>query len=242
LIKYHLGTLKLIFQGITFIILRVLMYRIFLLLALTGIFSFYKVYPQPVCSVLATSNCEEVTPGGSSQFIQIPISNNVDFAFDQMSKYISGITYSGSTIFKLKIEEKALPVNPCQWKLVMYVDNNGALPDKWETVHTYGASGTVPNIDLIKVKVYNACGTPGLLVNGIYRAFSNTSTVLTIIDEAALVPAGTCTGTHVNSKGSYTTNYGEFTFIIDYRIIPSFSLDLKPGNYQLQLKFCLEEE
>ena len=201
------------------------------------IFCIHSTIAQTICLNPATNNCMMVVPGGTSQFIQTPSPNNVDFVFDNLSKYVSGITYSGSTVLKLKID--ANNVN-CQWRLVMYVDNNGAPANEWETVQTYGSAGDKPEVDLIQVRIYNSCRTPQQ--NGVYQFFPNMATSLDIINAATLNASGLCNGTEVNSAGSYMNNYGEYSFIVDYRIIPAFNLNLKPGSYQIQIKFCLVEE
>jgi hypothetical protein len=207
------------------------------------LFGLNKSYSQ-VCAGPATNNCFSVTDPGltPSRFVQSPTPNNVDFVFDNLSKYISGITYYGSTVLKLVISPQN--VN-CKWRLVMSVDNNGAPGNEWETNVTYGMTGSKPQVSLIQVRVTNNCGTPEH--NGTYQVFANKLTELNIINSIILNPYA-CNGTEVNSAGTYLSNqYGAYSFTIDYRIIPTSDLifkplDLRPGNYQFQIKFCLVED
>jgi hypothetical protein len=162
---------------------------------------------------------------------------NEDFVFDNMTKYVGGITVSGSTILRLKVDM----INPtCQWKLSMQIDNNPLAPtppSEWETLDLYGSSGSIPQLDLLEVKVYNICNTP--IISGFQKFNPINGDIITILDDIPLNLPAPCDGTHVNGAGSYISDYGEFTFIIDYRIQPGFTLT--PGIYQITLHFYLEE-
>jgi len=194
-------------------------------------------YSQP-CQNPATSNCSDAI-AGTSQFI-MSTPGNVDFEFNDMQKYIAGITHSGSTQLRLKVDE--IIAGQCKWHLMMYITNNGYLPaNEWEPLTFYGSSGTAPQLNLIQVKVYNGCGTP--LNSGVYQIFAgNVNYALLEIIPALPDPRnlpGTCSGTQVNAPGSYLTDYNEYNFNIDYRILPGYSL--RPGAYQIKINFCLVE-
>ena len=196
------------------------------------IFSAFFSYSQ--CGPPPAANCQGIP---SSELIRSTPANE-SFTFDTFSKYNGGITISGSTLLRLKV----LPNNgACKWILRMYVDNNGgATPvNEWEAITpSYGTSGVIPTLDLIDVKVYNGCGTP--INSGVYQNFAPiTGSSIDIINNIALIPAGSCAGLNVNGAGTYLTNYNEFNFTIDYRIVPG--LTYTPGMYQLILKFCLVE-
>ena len=190
-----------------------------------------------VCNNPVTSNCSDAIAGTSRFYMST--SGNVDFAFSDMQKYIAGITQSNATQLRLKIDE--IVPGACKWKLIMYIDNDNSLPaNEWESLITYGSSGTVPELDEIEVKVYNGCGTP--LNNGVYQIFSGNTQydILDIIPELLVLnPAGSCDGTQINSAGSYLSDYNEFNFNIDYRIVPGYQH--KPGVYQIKIHFCLVE-
>ena len=200
----------------------------------------------------STFNCIE-SINGSSDFI-LSTSESVDFTFDNMSKYVGGITYTGATVLRLKIDSAN---SSCKWKLAMYIDDNQPISDtSWVTNTPYGNSGNIPTLELIEVRVYNSCGTPE--ANGIFRTFSNNTgnaydplninnakrfDVLNIIPAtAAAIPPikpGDCDGDPVNGAGSYLTNYNEYNFNIDYRIKPKYSF--RPGLYSIVIRFCLVE-
>lgn len=190
-----------------------------------------------VCNNPTTSNCVDAISGSSRFLMSTP--GNIDFTFSDINKYVSGITISGATQLRLKVDEQ----NPgaCRWKLIMYIDNNNHLPsNEWEPLYTYSSSGNIPELDLIQVKVYNGCGTP--LNNGIFQIFSGNTQydILEIIpDDGNFYPSGNCDGSHVNTPGSYLTDYNEYNFNIDYRIIPGFQY--RPGIYQIKIHFCLVE-
>ena len=193
-----------------------------------------------VCTAPTTDNCASVI-GGWSEFF-MTTSENVDFEFDNMSKYARGITKNGATKIMLKIDE--LVADNCQWALKMYLDNNnyadGTDPqEKWDPIIYYGNedSGLMPTLDLLQVRVYNACNTPN--ISG-YQTFTERDVAIEIIPE--LLPrnvAGTCDGTSVNGPGNYLQDYNQYSFTVDYKINPGFTH--KAGAYQVTLKFCLYE-
>ncbi len=199
---------------------------------------FFKTHAQcPNCSNPSTANCFDVT-SGNSRFI-LDGKTNYDFTFDELTEYARGITYVGQTTLKLTVGEQI--AGQCKWKLAMYIDNNNTLPaNEWEPLVYYGSSGTNPQLNLIEVSVYNGCGTP--IANGVYQVFSNNINC----DQIDIIPAlpiqnlpGPCNGTQINGPGSYLTNYNEYIFHIDFRIKPQFTL--RPGSYQIRIRFCLVE-
>jgi hypothetical protein len=122
----------------------------------------------------------------------------------------------------------------------MYIDNNGAPTplNEWETSLPYSTSGAKPTLDLIQVKIYNGCNTP--INSGVYQNFMPANgAFIDIINDVALNVAGSCT-TNVNGAGSYLTNYNEYSFTVDYRIVPG--LTHAAGMYTLNIRFCLVEE
>jgi hypothetical protein len=193
-------------------------------------------FSQP-CPAPSAANCIDAI-AGTSEFL-MTTENNADFVFDDMRKYITGITMGGKTMLRLKIDT-LLASSGCKWMLRMYVDNGGGLPNnEWEKLVEYGVSGNTPELDLIEVKVYNGCNTP--LNSGVWQTFSNNVhyDILEIIPDDARILPGPCDGSQVNGPGSYLTNYNEFNFIIDYRIKPGYSY--KSGAYQIKIWFCLVE-
>lgn len=194
------------------------------------IFNSFASFSQ--CGPPATAHCQGIP---FSELIRsTPL--NVDFTFDNFSKYNGGITMSGATLLRLKVLGNDAS---CKWVLRMYIDNNGTIPNTdWETSLAYGSSGATPTLDLIQVKVYNGCQTP--INNGVYQNFSPLDgDHIDIINDVALNVAGSC-GPNVNGEGSYLTNYNEYSFTVDYRIVPGLSY--MAGLYTLNIRFCLVEE
>jgi hypothetical protein len=185
------------------------------------------------CVAPATSHCQGIP---FSELIR-STPGNIDFTFDNFSKYNGGITFSGATLLRLKVLANDAS---CKWALRMYIENNGGgTPgDEWETSFPYSASGVKPTLDLIQVKVYNGCNTP--ISSGIYQNFAAANwDPIDIISDATLNVAGSCI-TNVNGPGSYLTNYNEYNFTVDYRIVPG--LTYAAGMYTLNIHFCLVEE
>jgi hypothetical protein len=183
-------------------------------------------------------------PAGSAHCQGIPFSEmirstpgNLDFTFDNFSKYNGGVTFSGATLLRLKVLGNDAS---CKWVLRMYIDNNGGMTpiNEWETSFPYSTSGAKPTLDLIQVKIYNGCNTP--INSGIYQNFTpTTGSSIDIINDVALNIAGSCVP-NVNGAGSYLTNYNEYSFTVDYRIVPG--LTYAAGLYTLNIHFCLVEE
>lgn len=199
---------------------------------------FLQVFGFSQC-MPSSSNCASgVNP-------MIPETDNVDFLFDSFSQYQGGIYQYGKTILKLKVDDNL--GFTCRWKLSMIVSNNGWInTDQWNTLATYSAgSGSNPTLDLLEIRVTNSCGTPDPTVYNIWRSFAippGTGDAINIINDPfpnPVTPGGSC-ASQVNGAGTYLgPNYGEYSFTIDYRIIPG--VNWIPGYYNLSVKFCLTE-
>lgn len=195
------------------------------------IFNTFTSFSQ--CGPPASAHCQGIP---FSEMIR-STPGNLDFTFDNFSKYNGGVTFSGATLLRLKVLANDAS---CKWVLRMYIDNNGGgTPmNEWETSFPYSVSGLKPTLDLIQVKVYNGCNTP--ISSGIYQNFAaSNGAPIDIINDATLNVAGSCI-TNVNGAGSYLTNYNEYSFTIDYRIVPG--LTYAAGMYTLNIHFCLVEE
>lgn len=196
------------------------------------------------CQPSTSSRCDS-WPQSHLDLDQQADDGAVDFVFDDMGEYQGGITYYGSSILRVTASDTTND-GDCAWKLYMIVSNGGAptATDEWQETAPYGTSGTIPTIGILEVRVSNACGTA--TNNGLWQTFSlpEHGGVIEMIDDGSIVNAagvGGCSGNgEVNSAGSYLTSYGEFSYIIDYRIKPNF--DFQPGKYELNIKFCIRED
>lgn len=173
----------------------------------------------------------------------MPSLANVDFTFDSFAKYIGGITQNGATIIRVNVSNSVNLDPDCRWALSVIVDNNpsaGTPANEWESLVNYTSSGTPPQIDMLEIRVRNACNT-SLTGNGFVNLLNNHGDFFNIIDfnNSVTIPAGSCI-TNVNGPGSYLTHYNEYNFTIDYRITPG--LTLRSGIYQISIKFLLIEE
>ncbi len=166
---------------------------------------------------------------------------NQVIVFDDFTKYNAGVTINSVTRLRITVEDKTIPDPLCSWNLKMFIENNsgaGTPLNEWEEVTNYGnGAGLNPTIDVLEVRVRNACATSP--ADNIFRSFNDANEILDIIAQMLPVtPAGTCTQ-NVNGPGSYLTNFDEFTFDIDIRLNPG--VQYNPGIYNLNLRFRLEE-
>jgi hypothetical protein len=175
--------------------------------------------------------------------ISMPTVANVDFTFDSFAKYIGGITQNGATQIRVAVSNNITLDPDCRWALSAIVDNNpfsGTPANEWESLVSYTSSGAPPTLDMLEIRVRNACNTP-LTGQAFVNTLNNNGDALNIIDfnGGITIPAGSC-ATNVNGPGSYLNNYNEYNFTIDYRITPGLSL--KSGIYQISVKFLIIEE
>jgi hypothetical protein len=169
----------------------------------------------------------------------------LDFVFDDLSEYNSGITYYGASILRITASDTA-GNGDCAWKLRMIINNGGTpTPDaEWLQTSSYSTTGSQPTIALLEVRVTNNCATSPL--NGTWQTFqlAENGGEIMLIDDGNFVNSagsgGVCGSGQTNSVGSYLTSYGEFSFVVDYRIRPFFNYT--PGKYELNIKFCISED
>lgn len=175
-------------------------------------------------------------PSPSSQMI-MKTPNAYTFTFDNFSSYNGGLTITGGTILNIVTQNN--PGDTCHWKLRMYIHTNDPGGTAWDG-QAYGSpsGGTKPLLDLLQVRVYNYCGTA--YKNLVLQNFSNVNDgFIDIIDDVALHFPGSCGGSEVNTAGSYLTDYGEYSFNIDYVIKPG--VRYTPGYYTISVNFCITE-
>lgn len=170
----------------------------------------------------------------------LPVTDEVDFLFDSFSEYNGGIYKYASTIIKIRATNN--PAVTCKWKLKMIVSNNGhPAPGQWNPLATYGGGGGLsPTLDMLEIRVTNACQSSP--IDDTWVKFSippGDGDEIDIITNLVAIPGGFC---NINSNGAGTylgPDYGEYSFQIDYRIVPGFNW--VPGYYNLSVKFCFTE-
>jgi len=160
--------------------------------------------------------------------------------FDDFTSYSGGITVTSVARLRVRVEHQAVVDPLCSWSLTMTVENGGvATPiDEWEELLQYGSGAAInPAISILQVRIRNTCATSP--IDGIFQTFTNDGDLIDIIEPLlAVTPAGSC-ALNVNGPGSYLTNYDEYNFDVDIRVVPGF--DYNPGIYQLNVRFRLEE-
>lgn len=206
-----------------------------IVLLIAGLFSLNLASQCP--GILnGAANCDP----NASQLV-IANSPNIEFNFDSFGKINGGMEMDGSSVIKIKANNNA--GLSCKWNLIMYVSNDGGTtpPSEWSTLVNYGAGSTAntPELDLIEIRVTNFCGTP--INNGKWQSFtaSTGSSINIINDVFNSNVAGLCNGSQTNAQGSFLSNYGEYSFTVDYRIKPGFIHE--PGRYVMKIIYCLSE-
>jgi hypothetical protein len=187
-----------------------------------------------LCMVAGASAqyCDQVTLSVSGQ-------SNLDFTYDTFSKYLAGITLNGATRLKVTVSN-AITHNPdCRWNLIIYTENGGTAPtDEWETMYSQSVSGTAPKVEMLQMRINNRCNTAQTGNQFFDVPMLVSQPIMVISNNGITIPAGSC-ATNVNGPGNAQSNYDEYTFDIDYRLIPG--LGLKSGIYQLRIKYVLTE-
>lgn len=182
---------------------------------------------------LSAQVCDDVN-------LTVTTTSSINYSFDTFGKYVAGLTENGASRLRVTVDN-SLTNNPnCRWNLVLYVENASATTANtdWEELQSQSTSGSNPRIDMLQVRIRNNCNT-SQTGNQFFNVPAITGTPIMIISNTGVtVPAGSCT-TNVNGPGNPTTNYNEFTFDIDYRIVPASGM--KSGTYQLKLKYLLIE-
>jgi hypothetical protein len=173
--------------------------------------------------------------------LSVTTSNNIDFSYDTFGKYLAGQTQNGVTKLKVTVSNDINNNPSCRWNLVLYVENGSVTTANtdWEQLQSQSTSGTNPKIEMLQLRVRNNCNT-SLTGNQFFNVPLISGTPILIISNTGItIPAGSCI-TNVNGPGNPISNYNEFTFDIDYRIVPT--VGVKSGTYQVKLRYLLTED
>lgn len=157
-------------------------------------------------------------------------SPSVDFTFNTMNKYTSGITLSN--IMTLNID-----ASMTQWDL--YVGATTTIPGEWDATTYYSNVGDDPAVSMAEIQFRNQSNTS--LVSGFFP-LTDIATPTDIIGDHlnAPDPAVNCDDvdpTGANTAGDYLSRPGCYKFNIDLRITPG--LNYRAGLYTLRIDFIL---
>jgi hypothetical protein len=173
--------------------------------------------------------------------LTITTTSNVDFSFDTFGKYQAGLTQNGSTRVKVAVSNSVNNNPDCRWNLIVFVENASAstASTDWEQLQSQSSSGTNPRIEMLQLRIRNNCNT-SLTGNQFFNApVAGGTPIIVISNNGITTPAGSC-NQNVNGPGDAQANYNEFTFDIDYRVVPVPGV--KSGTYQLKVKYLLIED
>ena len=215
----------------------------FISIVFFAFFCLIDCFAQPAgCATSTSSRCDG-WPLSKLDLDQQAGSSMLEFVFDELSDYTAGKTLYGTSVLRVTASDTA-GNGDCAWKLRMIVNNGGTpTPDpEWLQTASYGTSGAQVPIALLEVRVTNNCATSP--VNGTWQTFqlAENGGEIVLIDDGNFVnvAVGACGGGQTNSVGSYLTSFGEFAFVIDYRVKPFYNYT--PGKYELNIKFCISED
>jgi hypothetical protein len=216
----------------------------FISIVFFAFFCLIDCFAQPAGCASSTSSRCDGWPLSKLDLDQQAGGSILEFVFDELSDYTAGKTLYGTSILRVTASDTA-GGGDCAWKLRMIVNNGGApTPDaEWLQTASYGTSGAQVPIALLEVRVTNNCTTSP--VNGTWQTFqlAENGGEIVLIDDGNFVNVagvGACGGGQTNSVGSYLTSFGEFAFVIDYRVKPFYNYT--PGKYELNIKFCISED
>ncbi|MBI2270835.1 MAG: hypothetical protein HYU69_10845 [Bacteroidetes bacterium] len=163
---------------------------------------------------------------------------NIDFTFDNMAKYLGGITQNGATVLKLVVNTNPAGVAVCRWNMEIHIETFGGTPaTEWELLTPYGFD-VLPHapLNLLQIRTRNECNTP--VFSTFQSIADNSLSSIPIINLTGATNAG-CVP-NVNAPGSFLTNYSQYHFTMDYRVLPPTTL--QPGIYQVLVHYCLFEQ
>lgn len=167
-----------------------------------------------------------ISPISAQVSFELKTSPDVDFIFSSVSDYKSGITRFNA--LKLNVNSDR------RWDLSVK-----STASNWAIIDSYSSKGTVPDIDILELRVRNASSTP--LISDFFPV-SDTEQYLigssvTDID----IP---CPNSGANIAGSYLTNPSCYEFFVDLRIVPGIDPVnfVRPGMYRLEIVFTISED
>ncbi len=156
-------------------------------------------------------------------------SPNITFDFNTIQKYQTGITIMNACTLNIE-------ATGTQWDL--YVGATTTNVGFWDVTNTYGSSGTLPTIGIMKLQFRNAAATSQM--SGFFSLQDRSNPTYIIGSAAAPDAAISCPNLGTNTAGSYLTNPSCYKFNVDLRIVPGFSL--RPGLYTLRIDYVLIQD
>lgn len=178
--------------------------------------------------LILLANSQYVT--SQTNTFQLKRSPNINFSFNSVNDYISGVTFYGA--MELNITAAS------NWELKVGAVTN--VIDEWNNVVNYSSGGVEPSVSILELRFRNSNNTS--LLSG-FVPLSDISAPLIVIGDgsggAGDIP---CPGLGTNMPGSYTTSPGCYSFDVDLRIVPGMpATGIKGGVYQLTIEFLLME-
>ena len=166
---------------------------------------------------------------GQSVSFALKTSPSINFDFNTVQKYVSGITIMN--VCELNIEAVGT-----QWDL--YVGATTTVPGLWDVNSVYARGGHVPPITIMQLQFRNAANTSQV------PSFFPIQDILTpnYIIGTVLAPdaAINCPATGANQAGDYKVSPGCYKFNVDMKVVPG--LGLQPGSYSLRVDYILVQD
>jgi hypothetical protein len=196
-------------------------------------------------------NCKALIPSGRSLIVigcllvsvataqaqsggfDLTTSPNVDFVFNTLEKYQSGIVIPH--VLELKIN-----VSGAEWDL--YMGATTTTPGSWNVNTTYSNVGiSPPPVGLLQARVYNLSNTEQ--TGGGFFPLTDVATPVYLIGSPANDPTVNCgdaTPAGTNTPGDYLSSPSCYKFNVDLKINPGFTY--RPGLYTMRVDFYIIED
>jgi len=180
-----------------------------------------------VCCLLSASS------NGQSFTFDLKTSPNIDFTFNTIDKYKTGI------IIPHALELKVVAAGG-QWDL--YMGATVTSTGNWNVISSYSSTGiSPPPIGLLQARIYNIKNTeeigPG------FFALTDIAMPTYIIGTAARDTIHNCSDMNpigTNQPGNYNADPGCYRFNVDLKVNPGFTY--RPGLYTLRVDFIIIED
>jgi hypothetical protein len=164
---------------------------------------------------------------GQSLSFEVVSNPDVDFVFNTIQKYQTGIVAMNAITLRVT-------ATGVSWDL--YVGAQTDLAGTWDVISSYGLSGELPIVALLKIRFRNTANT-ALIPD--YFDLTDISSPTYVIGSAIDDPGVSCPDQGTNEPGSFLAQPQCYQFNVDLRITPGF--DLRPGLYRLHIKYVLVE-
>jgi len=168
---------------------------------------------------------------GQSVSLEMATSPNIDFDFNTINKYITGIIFMNAC-------ELDITVQGVQWDL--YVGATTSNTGYWDVSTQYSSYGEDPPIDILELRFRNSANTSQ--IPGFFQVRDIGSPVYIIGTNSAPDVAVNCPNQGTNQPGDYHNSPSCYKFNVDMKITPGLNPVYKAGLYTMRIDYVLVED